>query len=114
MVSRPGMAAASASSEPSGPVVGPEMSWTSRPGFWRRPRMVARVFSCAPPMTSRVMICVTRMASFPAQLRQAVKDGAVFGRVGRRIGQIDLEIADGLVGVLLAGGDLAQSVGDLK
>jgi len=39
----------------------------STPGFWRRPSTEATVFSCAPPTTSRVMMCVTRIGAFQGE-----------------------------------------------
>src|SRR5882724_1660853 len=91
------------------------MSFSSRPGFWRSPPMVARVFSCAPPTTSRVMTWVTRMASFAAaQLGHAFPDGVEFRRIGWRVGEVDLVIPECLRILLLAPGDFAKAVGDLK
>src|SRR5664280_258926 len=114
MVSRPGIFAASASSEPSGPIVGPEIKLTSTPNFWRSPCTVARVFSCAPPMMSRVMMCVTRMASFGAKLRQAFADGLGFDGVGGRVGEVELIILNRLVRVVFAPRDFREAEGDLK
>src|ERR1017187_8379444 len=113
-VSRPGIFAASDSSEPSGPIVGPEIKFTFTPGFCRRPLMVASVFSCAPPTTSRVMMWVTRMASLAAELGQAFADGFEFGGVGRRVAEKYSVITDGFDGVVLAGGDFAEAVGNLE
>ena len=111
MVSRPGILATAGSSEPSGPVVGPEIRRTSTPGFWRRPRTEATVFSCAPPTTSRVMMWVTRMGR--ASMRMAFEfaeppdDIGGFVGVGVRAGQIQFVIPDHLIRVVLAPGDFA-------
>ena len=115
------------SSEPSGPVVGPEMRLTVTPGFSRRPRTVAMVFSCAPPTTSLVMMWVTRMASlgFIRFLHGLVRChtfefcetvGDVFGLsgLGRRVGEVGFVIADRSVGVFAAISDLAETVADLR
>src|SRR5882757_9939893 len=105
------------SSEPSEPVVGPEIKSTSTPGFWRRPSTEATVFSWAPPTMSRVMTWVTRMARsvwLTLKFLQPLNDVRGFGGVGVRAGQIRFIILHRLVRLVFAPGDFTQAVGDLE
>src|SRR6187431_2152029 len=113
MVSTPGWLANSASSEPSGPVVGPEIKFTCKSGSARNPRTEAMVFSWAPPTTSRVMTCVTRMASLGFLALEAAKTfghGRVFGGVRGGGVEVIFRIPDGGIGVAPAQRDLGQTV----
>src|SRR6266496_5558321 len=100
MVNRFGMVATSDSIEPSGPVLGPEINFTSMSGRWRSPSTEFTVFSCAPPTMSRVMTCVTRIAeSLTArglELLESFGDSLrLFLGVGRGVLQIRFVMFDG-------------------
>ena len=60
-VRSPGEESNKCSREPSGPGEGPAIKSVRKFGRPCRPRTVAMVFSCAPPIMRRVMTCVTRM-----------------------------------------------------
>src|SRR5258706_7432133 len=98
-------------------MVGPEIKFTSTPGFERKPLRVASVFSWAPPTTSRVMTWVTRMARsvwLAFEVAQPLNDVRGFGSVGVGGGQIGFVIFDCLVGFVLAPGDFGEAEGDLR
>src|SRR5580765_5107733 len=118
MVNRFGMDATSDSIEPSGPVVGPEINFTSMFGRWRSPSTEFTVFSCAPPTISRVMTCVTRIAESAARgalelpesfcdLLRLPADG------GRGVLQIGFVMVDRGGNVLAAKGDFPEAIIDL-
>src|SRR6185295_5404727 len=112
-VRRFGTTVTSDSMEPSGPVVGPESRRTSRPGFWRKPRTEATVFSCAPPTINRVITCATRITGSMAgflQLVEPVGHHFVFLRAGRRVFQVGLVILYGGRVILLPVGDFSEAV----
>src|SRR2546422_1012679 len=111
-VNQSGYGARQFSSEPSGPVVGPEIRATSNPGLARRPSTEAIVFSWAPPTINRVMTCVTRMTrgsrfrlATGAESLQAGLHKLRFRRARNGVGQIGLVTLDGGVGVFAAEGD---------
>src|SRR6266516_5552426 len=117
MVNRFGMVATSDSIEPSGPVVGPEINFTSMSGRWRSPSTESTVFSCAPPTMSRVMTCVTRIAESIADGGLEVLESfgdllRLFSAVGRGVLQISFVMFDGGGNVLPAEGDFSEAVID--
>ena len=55
-----------------------------------------------------------RRASLAAQQLEAVTDGFGFDGIGRRVGEVKLVIADGVVGGVLAPGNFGEAEGDLE
>src|SRR5438552_10158865 len=117
MVNRFGMVATSDSIEPSGPVVGPEINFTSMSGRWRSPSTEFTVFSCAPPTMIRVMTCVTRIAESATrgglELLEAFGDLPRLVRPGRGMFQIGFVMLNGGGSVLSEEGDFAEAPIDL-